>query len=853
MSTPSDAPSVSPPPAPEPLAEPPVAAEGAQLSLKVRTLDQKTYPITICAAASVPQLKELVAVETGVTLPRQRLIYRGRVLKNDQTLASYSLEDGHVLHLVVRATPPDAAAAAAATPGQTPATGTALSPDAASRATTARRAHVPLRSRQRRSARSTQPPRPRDNDEPDPSMGRAGAAMPSRVLMGATISVPEGADVTMPFLSSMIANLVTQVSEGGVGVETGEGATAADGRRHVTFSGDVLGGAGADGSSVADRLAAARAQRHHHRNRDATGSGRQRHARRSSSSAERQAALRARNGLRLESVRATLNDAALDFPADLAPLQEGDGNAGMVELQQQVDLFVTLTERFGPRLRLLPAALAARDRLGERPTSGAAPAGSAAGPAPASSARTTAAAGSTTAPAESTSAPSEAASSTEHSSGNTTAADTTVSARQLIRAIEALQTFGESTDLLARMARHAFVRQSMQLGEPITRRVTGAGTANTAAGDRIQATLDAIQAASQSARPGGRGAANIRPRFRVARFSATDLLGEGSSAAPAATTRPNAMPGLTPSFPVDLTGSSAGALPSLSGSATSTHSNQPGAHTGRADAVPDDANGSMPPVGARISIAGIGGLPLMSSVVFPFSLAAGLGGSHATTTWNLADFVSRLTSELPISTLYGVMAGDATELHHVLAHVGFALFSGVDVPRVSRPSIRTWAQDLVDELRRLLRSHALPAAVLQQVAGSVERQSALGNELLRVVEPFVPDIVDFLVRATSASRAAAFGVSSATFLRRMMQQVVRQLRAYARGESTESEDESDARLKRLLRGFLVWLGMNEHMASFVVDSLLCWTAGDNSRRGRTRQREAVDGATDSPATKRRRE
>ncbi|EGZ27952.1 hypothetical protein PHYSODRAFT_469177, partial [Phytophthora sojae] len=94
--------SSAPPPAsaPEPAAEPPVAAEGAQLYLKVRTLDQKTYPITIRAAASVPQLKELVAVETGVTLARQRLIYRGRVLKNDQMLAAYSLEDGHVLHLV---------------------------------------------------------------------------------------------------------------------------------------------------------------------------------------------------------------------------------------------------------------------------------------------------------------------------------------------------------------------------------------------------------------------------------------------------------------------------------------------------------------------------------------------------------------------------------------------------------------------------------------------------------------------------------------------------------------------------------------------------------------------------------
>lgn len=250
----------------------------------------------------------------------------------------------------------------------------------------------------------------------------------------------------------------------------------------------------------------------------------------------------------------------------------------------------------------------------------------------------------------------------------------------------------------------------------------------------------------------------------------------------------------------------------------------------------------------------------MSSVVFPFSLAAGLNGNHTTTTWNLADFVSRLTSELPISTLYGVLAADSTHVHHFLAHLGFALFSGVDVPRVSRPNIRTWAQDFVGELRNLLRSHALPADVLEQIDGPAERRSALGTELVNAVEPFMPELIDTLVRATSASRAAAFGASSLTFLRTMARQVVRQLRSFARGESTESADESEERLQRLLQRLLVWLGMNEHMASFAVDSLLSWTEEDTAatagRRGRTRRREesaSTDGPTDAPANKRRRE
>ncbi|CAH0519572.1 unnamed protein product [Peronospora belbahrii] len=919
----------------EPMVEPLVAEEGAQLSLKVRTLDQKTYSITVCAAASVPQLKEVVATETGITLARQRLIYRGRVLKNDQTLASYSLEDGHVLHLVVRAVPSpapsltDAASTddqgSAATPDSDPSvgfTGRVSSPrqysashlntmndidtlnarlDEFQRSTLRSR----LRSRQLQRRTRSPPPPPRDNDEPDPTMGRSSAVQPGRVLMGATIAVPEGTDVTMPFLSSLVANLVTQVSETGVGMEAGGTmrGTASDRQRRMTLSREALGGA----TAAEMHSATARALRNHHRNRD--GSGSQRTARHSSSSVERQAALRARTGLRLEAVRATLDDASLEFPTELTALPQGDNNTAMSELQQQVEMLLTLLERFGPRLRLLPAALAQRDRLGEgaaavsagtstvstdlssvsilngssttSAASTAAPSGVASALIGSSTTSNTASTGSSRASAgtditainfvAATVGPN--ATSGESNDGNTIASPstaatgTTLSGRQIMCTIEALQTIGETTELLARMARHAFVRQSMQLGEPISRRgdsatagdrmqarfhatQTGSRPSATASG-RTQITFDALQA-SRAARTVAPGESSMRPRTRVGRISTTDSLGERSSAAPTtARASSTELPGLTLSLPMDF---SSGAVPPVSRPAISVRNSQP---TTGAETALSDGNVPLPSSGAQLSISGMG-LPLVSSVVFPFSLAAGLGGSHATTTWNLADFVSRLTSELPISTLYGVMAGDATHLHHVLAHIGFALFSGVDVPRVTRPSILTWAQDLVGELRRLLRVNALPAEVTDQVNGTVERRVAFGDELLPVVEPFIPDLVDYLVRATSASRAAAFGTSSATFLRTMAQQVICTLRAYARGNSTESEDESDERLKRLLRGLLVWLGMNNHMATFVVDSLLCWIEGDRNviRRGQTRQRDEARsdaGGADPPAAKRQRE
>ncbi|KAF3667252.1 hypothetical protein FXO37_10109 [Capsicum annuum] len=50
----------------------------------------------------VPALKEQIATVTGVLTEQQRLICRGKVLKDDQLLSAYHVEDGHTLHLVVR-------------------------------------------------------------------------------------------------------------------------------------------------------------------------------------------------------------------------------------------------------------------------------------------------------------------------------------------------------------------------------------------------------------------------------------------------------------------------------------------------------------------------------------------------------------------------------------------------------------------------------------------------------------------------------------------------------------------------------------------------------------------------------
>lgn len=287
---------------------------GALLSLNVRMIDQRTFPISIRSGASVPQLKAVVEVETGVTLARQRLIFRGRVLKNDQKIAAYSLEDGHTLHLVVRADPPPPAPTVT-----TPAVATAVRPGT-------RRPSSTRTAGTRRVAFTGEPPRPtaRDNDEPDPQLA---GQPPNRVLMGATITVPEGSDVNMPFLSSMIANIMTSVQDQVTGGGPLDGADAA----HAGDPALGVGGGGAGDHIMGLHRVAFQNLRggSRHRSRSSGRSRRDRPAesvaaadplaaaatageRARAAASDRQATLRGRVTQRLDTIHSTLSNAGND-------------------------------------------------------------------------------------------------------------------------------------------------------------------------------------------------------------------------------------------------------------------------------------------------------------------------------------------------------------------------------------------------------------------------------------------------------------------------------------------------------------------------------------------------------------
>ena len=85
-------------------------ASGAGVSalrLKVKTLAPAEYSLSLDEAATVGDLKNEVARHSNVEAERQRILFCGRVLAdNEKKLVECGLKDGHTLHMVER--PPDA-------------------------------------------------------------------------------------------------------------------------------------------------------------------------------------------------------------------------------------------------------------------------------------------------------------------------------------------------------------------------------------------------------------------------------------------------------------------------------------------------------------------------------------------------------------------------------------------------------------------------------------------------------------------------------------------------------------------------------------------------------------------------
>ncbi|XP_071692797.1 ubiquitin-like domain-containing protein CIP73 isoform X2 [Rutidosis leptorrhynchoides] len=81
-----------------------VVAESSEsiVDIRIKTLDSQLYDFHVDKNMLVSAFKEKIATDVGLPVRQQRLIFRGKVLKDEHRLSEYHVESGDTLHLVAR-------------------------------------------------------------------------------------------------------------------------------------------------------------------------------------------------------------------------------------------------------------------------------------------------------------------------------------------------------------------------------------------------------------------------------------------------------------------------------------------------------------------------------------------------------------------------------------------------------------------------------------------------------------------------------------------------------------------------------------------------------------------------------
>ncbi|KAG9398168.1 hypothetical protein AC1031_014966 [Aphanomyces cochlioides] len=96
-----------------------LSTSATSIGIRIKMQNDQTFSLRVAPDVSISELKATVQSSSLVPPARQRLIYRGKLLRDNDILSTYNVQDGHTVHMVARPENIPVPAAAASTSAST--------------------------------------------------------------------------------------------------------------------------------------------------------------------------------------------------------------------------------------------------------------------------------------------------------------------------------------------------------------------------------------------------------------------------------------------------------------------------------------------------------------------------------------------------------------------------------------------------------------------------------------------------------------------------------------------------------------------------------------------------------------